>query len=54
LAHSPNTINAAKVQLIEKIEILTFYPGYDGMVKKRSHATVSLKEQDYEIELKII
>ncbi len=27
----------------KKIEILTLYPGYDGMVKKQSHATVPLK-----------
>ncbi len=27
---------------IKKFEILTFYPGYDGIVKKQSHATVPL------------
>jgi hypothetical protein len=32
-----NTLNAAKVR--QKNEIFTLYPGYDGMVKKPSHAT---------------
>jgi hypothetical protein len=27
----------------KKFEILTLYPGYDGMVKKPSHGTVPLK-----------
>jgi hypothetical protein len=27
----------------KKYEILTLYPGYDGMVKKPSHATVPLR-----------
>jgi hypothetical protein len=36
LALSSNTLNAAKVH--KKIEILTLYPGYDGMVK--NHLTL--------------
>jgi hypothetical protein len=31
-----------KVYQNKKIEILTLYTGYDGMVKKPSHATVPL------------
>jgi hypothetical protein len=34
-----------------KIEILTLYPGYDGMVQKPSHATVPLKGMYYNILL---
>jgi hypothetical protein len=34
-------LHAAEVQK-KKIEILTLYPRYDGMVKKPSHATVPL------------
>ncbi len=30
---------------LKKIEILTLYPGYDGMVKKPSHTTVALSGQ---------
>jgi hypothetical protein len=30
----------------KKVEILTLYPGYDGMVKKPYHATVPLKEAE--------
>ncbi len=37
LAHFPNTLNAAKVRP-KKIEILTLYPGYNGMVK--NHLTL--------------
>ncbi len=37
-------LNAAKVRPIyKKIEILTLYPGYNGIVKKTSHATVPLR-----------
>jgi hypothetical protein len=31
-------------QNFKKIEILTLYPGFDGMVKKTSHATVPLSK----------
>ncbi len=40
-AHSPNTLNAAKVPPNQKIiKILTLYLGCNGMVKKPTHATV--------------
>ncbi len=46
LAHSPSTLRAAKVQpQKKKIEILTLYPRFDGMVKKKSHATVPLSQE---------
>jgi hypothetical protein len=35
VAHSPNALNTAIFdQNKKKVEILSLYPGYDGMVKK--------------------
>jgi hypothetical protein len=34
-------------QSLTKIEILTLYPGYDGMIKKPSHTTVPLSTNVY-------
>jgi hypothetical protein len=35
-----------KSNQIKKIEILSLYPGYNGMVKKPSHATVPLSDRN--------
>ncbi len=42
LSHSPNTLKETKIRQKEKIKIFILYLGYIDMVKKPSHATLSL------------
>jgi hypothetical protein len=51
--HSPNTLNVAKVRTQSKIEILTLYPGFDGMAQKNISRYCPFKFETVEILVNI-